>query len=159
MTRRTASVLIAILALALVPSGCLLNTPDRVVKRFVGHLKDMEWNKMAHLVDWPQTAQWMSDFPATNDGQEDRKKEIMIQIAENWTQFPVRRKTADQIRHQFLYLRIARLKPINQGKDWAWMDLKITWDSRAKEVKMLVMKIDRIWRIVLTESVFQEDGP
>lgn len=143
-------------------SGCLFNTPDRAIKRFIGHLKDMEWDKMADLIDWPRTAKWMLGFPEANEGEEDRKKEIMMQIAENLTGFPVRRKTADQIRHGFLYLRISRLKPMKdaegrplKSKDWAWFDLRITLDGRAKEVKILVMKINRLWRVVLTDSIFQ----
>jgi len=155
MTGKVVSLLTGAIALSFALSGCLFNTPDRAIKRFIGHLKDMQWDSMAELVDWPQTAQYMPGFPEANEGEEDRKKEIMMQIAENWTRFPVRQKTAYQIRHEFLYLRISRLKRMRDSKNWAWMDVKITLDARAKEVKILVMKINRLWRVVLTDSVFQ----
>jgi hypothetical protein len=155
MGRKFVSVLSGVLALSFVLTGCLFNTPDQVFRRFFGHLKDMEWQEMAGYVDWPQTARWMPGFPATNNGEDDKKKEIMMQIAEKWTGFAVQRKTLDQIRHEFLYLRISRLRHMKEAKDWAWLEVRITLDTRLKEVEVLVMKINHIWRVVLTDSVFQ----
>ncbi len=155
MRRKVLSILVGFVATSVALGGCLFNTPDQVVKRFIGHLKDMEWEKMGKLVDWPQTAEYMPDFPATNEGESEKKKEILQRFAENLTGFAIRKKTDDQIRHEFLYLRILRLEHMNDGKDWAWLEVKVTRDARSKVIQILVMKIKRVWRVVLTDSLFK----
>lgn len=155
MRRKVLSILVGFVVVSVALGGCLFNTPDRAVKRFIGHLKDMEWEKMAELVDWPQTAQYMPDFPATNEGESERKKEIFQTFAENLTGFAIRKKTDDQIRHEFLYLRISRLEHMNDGKDWAWLEVEVRRDPRSKVIQILVMKIKRVWRVVLTDNLFK----
>ena len=155
MARRILLRLIGSLLIASFLGGCLLNTQDRVVKRFVAHLKGMRWSKMAELIDWPQSAKYIPDLPAKNQGDDDKKKETMLRLAENLTKFPIRQRTTDQVRHEFLYLEIDRLDHIKDGKDWSWLEVTIATEARAKTVKILVMKVDRVWRIVLTDSIFE----
>jgi len=133
----------------------MLNTPDRVVKRFIGRLRGMRWAAMAELVDWPQSSRYVPGLPASNEGDDDAKKDVMIRIAENFTGFPVGQSTPDEIRHEFLFLKLAHLKHTKESDNWAWLEIKITIDSRAKKVQILVMKVKRIWRVVLTESIFE----
>ena len=144
-----------IIGLSITLTGCLLNTPDRVVKRFIENLKGMQWDEMARLVDWRQSAEYIPGVPATNTGEDERKGEVMLQIAENLTRFPVRKKTADQIRHEFLYLKLARLERMSGAKNWTWFEVTVSIDARIKTVEILVMKIKRIWRVVLTDTIFK----
>ncbi len=155
MSRKVLSNLTAVLLFSAALVGCFLNTPDRVVRRFIGQLKDMRWDSMADVVDWPQSAQYVPGLPATNDGEDDAKKEVMMRLAENLTMFPVRQKNADQIRHEFLYLRLSRLKHTRDDRDWAWLEITVSTEKRSKAVQVLVMKINRLWRVVLTDSIFQ----
>lgn len=155
MARRKVSVAAGVVISSVVLTGCMFNTPERVVKRFVGRLRGMHWGAMAELIDWPRSSQYVPDLPASNDGEEEAKKEVMLLLAENLAGFPVRKRTSDQIRHEFLYLKLARVKHMKDGDDWAWLDIKITTQSRGKTVQVLVMKINRVWRIVLTENVFK----
>jgi hypothetical protein len=136
-------------------TGCMLNTPERVVKRFVARLRGMRWQAMAELIDWPRSSQNVPGLPTSNEGEEAAKKEVMLRLAENLTGFPVRKKTQDQTRHEFIYLKVSELKPLKEEDDWSWLEFKITTESRARTVAVLLMKIDRVWRIVLTESIFQ----
>jgi hypothetical protein len=155
MRRKILSILVGFAAASVVLGGCFLNTPERVVKRFVGRLKGMQWEKMSQLVDWPKTAEYVPDFPATNKGEHEKKKEIFLRLAENLTGFAVRKKTADEIRHEFLYLRISRLERMKDSKDWAWLEVEVARDAKSKVIQVLVMKINRVWRIVLTENLFK----
>lgn len=155
MRRKVLSLFVGFVVAATALGGCLLNTPEQVVKRFIGRLKSLEWEKMSELVDWPQTAEYMPDFPATNEGKSDRKKEILQRFAEKVTGFPVRKKTADEIRHEFLYLKMSGMKRMKDDKNWAWLELEVTRDSRSKVIQILVMKVKRVWRIVLTDNLFK----
>lgn len=155
MRRKVLSILVGFVASAIALGGCLLNTPEQVVKRFIGRLKSLEWEKMSELVDWPQTAEYMPDFPATNKGESEKKKEILQKFAENVTGFLVRKKTADEIRHEFLYLKISSLKRMKDDRDWAWLEVEVTRDSRSRVIQILVMKVKRVWRIVLTDNLFK----
>jgi hypothetical protein len=155
MARRIASVVACVIISSWALTGCLLNTPDRVVERFIARLKGMRWRAMAELVDWPQSSQFVTGLPASNKGKYEEKSEVMKRIAENFTGFPVRKKTDDQIKHEFVYLKLATLEHMKDGGGWAWLEIKITIDTRAKKVQILVMKIKRIWRIVLTDSIFK----
>ena len=110
---------------------------------------------MAELVDWPESSRYVPDVPASNEGENESKREVMLRIAENLSGFPVRRKTADQVEHEFLYLRVSRLEHTKEGEDWAWLKVEVVTEARSKTVEMLVMKINRLWRIVLTESIFK----
>jgi hypothetical protein len=155
MARRKVSVAAGVVISSVVLTGCMFNTPERVVKRFVDRLRGMHWGAMAELIDWPQSSQYVPGLPASNVAEEEAKKEVMLRLAENLTGFPVRKRTSDQIRHEFLYLKLAQVKHMKDGDDWAWLDVKITTQSRGKTVQVLVIKIDRVWRIVLTENVFK----
>jgi hypothetical protein len=155
MTRKVVCLAVAVTIGSLMLAGCMLNTPEQVVKKFVRRLRGMRWAAMAELIDWPRSSQFVPGLPASNGGQDDAKKEVMLRIAENFTGFPVKKKTSEQIRHEFLYLKLARLKRTDEGENWAWLEVKLTLDSRAKEVQILVEKIDRVWRIALTDSVFK----
>ncbi len=155
MSRRVLSHIVVVFAVFLTLTGCLLNTPEQVVKRFIGHLKAMEWSEMASLVDWPQSSQYFPGLPTTNKGEDEKKKEVMQRIAENLSHFPVRTKTPDQTQHEFLYLKIANMKYMTKSKRWAWLEVEITLDARAKTVQILVMKINRLWRVVLTDSLLK----
>lgn len=155
MARRIPFWLIAVAVISLGLNGCFLNTPDRVVERFIAHLKGMRWGKMAELVDWPHSSQYVRGIPSSNEGEENRKKEVMLRIAENLTDFPVQRKTPDQIQHEFLYLRLHRLAHIKDGSDWAWLEADVCTEARRRTVQILVMKINRVWRIVLTDSILK----
>lgn len=155
MARRIACGVVCVIVSSWALTGCLLNTPDRIVERFIARLKGMRWREMAELVDWPQSSQYIPGFPTSNKGEYEEKKEVMKRIAENFTGFPVRQKTDDQIRHEFIYLKLASLKHMKDGGGWAWLEIKITIDTRAKKVQILVMKVKRLWRIVLTDSIFE----
>lgn len=160
MTRRIVVGLTGVVITCTTLTGCLFNTPGRVVERFVGRLKGMRWKKMAELVDWPQSSQYVSpryveNLPASNKGEDDAKKDVMMRIAENLTGFPVRKKTPEQIRHEFIYLKLARLEHMKDGDNWAWLEITVSTEKRAKTVQVLLMKINRIWRIVLSDSVFE----
>ncbi len=144
-----------VLAMSMLLTGCLLNTPERVVRLFIDNLRAIQWDEMARLVDWPQSAEYLPAVPATNTGEDEAKREVLLQLAENLSRFPVRKKTPDQTRHEFLYLRLSRLEQMNKGKNWAWFEITISVDARIKTVQILVMKIKRIWRVVLTDSLFK----
>ncbi len=155
MARRIVCGMVCVIVSSGALTGCLFNTPDRIVERFIARLKGMRWSEMAELVDWPQSSQYISGVPASNRGEENAKKEVMKRIAENLTGFRVRQKSDDQIRHEFIYLKLAGLKHMKSGDGWASLEIKITIDTRAKKVQILVMKIKRVWRIVLTDSIFK----
>ncbi len=155
MAGRNVSWVIGVVAVCMALTGCLLNTPDQVVKRFVSRLKARQWEAMAELVEWPRSSRYVPGLPSSNTGEDDAKREVMLRIAENFTGFPVRQRTTDQIRHEFLYLKLAGLKHMRDSDTWAWLEIRLTMDGHAKTVQLLVMKIDRVWRIVLTESIFK----
>jgi hypothetical protein len=155
MNRRIVHVVIAAAVGCLMLTGCLLNTPERVVKRFVTRLKGRRWDGMAELIDWPQSSRYVQGVPAVNRGEEDAKREVMKRIAENLTGFPVRERTPDQTRHEFIYLKLASMERINSREDWVWLKVRVSTEKRAKTVKVLVMKIRRVWRIALTDSIFE----
>jgi len=155
MVRKIVLLTIGILVICSALTGCLLNTPEQVVKRFVARMKGVRWEGMAELIDWPESSRNIPGLPASNMGQEDEKTEVMKRIAENFTGFPVSKRTADQIRHEFIYLKVASIKHVEDGRDWASLKVKVTTEMHTKTVPVLVMKIDRLWRIVLTESIFK----
>ncbi|NQT83091.1 hypothetical protein HQ563_08710 [bacterium] len=155
MARRIVSVVMCLAVSVSVLTGCMFNTPDRVVKRFVSRLKWMRWQGMAELVDWPRSSQYVPDIPASNEGENDAKRDVMLRIAENLSGFPVRQKTPEQIRHGFIYLKLARLSHMKDGDGWAWLKVTVSTDQHAKTVEVLVIKINRIWRIVLTENILE----
>lgn len=110
---------------------------------------------MAELVDWPQSSEFVPGMPRSNEGEEEAKKEVMMRIAENLTGFPVRRKTPEYIRHDFLFLKLDHVEETKKGGDWVWLKVRVAMDGRARTAEVLVMKINRVWRIVLTDSIFE----
>jgi hypothetical protein len=154
MSRRNAFLLLVIVLLV-GGSGCFRNAPDGVVERFVARMRGMAWERMVELVDWPHSCRYVVGVPCLQKGEEDKKKELMLRIAEKWTDFPVKEKTPDEVRHEFLYLKVAKIGRAREGEDWAWLKVDVRIDTRLKTVDVLVMKIDRVWRIVLTDSIFK----
>ncbi len=155
MTRRIVVGLTGVVISCMTLTGCLFNTPERVVERFVGRLKGMRWEEMAELVDWPQSSQYLPDLPKSNKGEIEAKREVMRRLAENLSGFPVRKKTPEQVRHEFIYLELARLEHTRDADNWAWLEITLSTEKRAKTVQVLLMRINRVWRIVLTDSVFK----
>jgi hypothetical protein len=148
--KRTLRIGVLLLAVVCALSGCLLNSPSNVTKRFVGAIRSVNWDKMERLVDWPSTER------AFGRSLEGTHKETLLKIAERITDYPIGYEGDELARTKFLYIKVTKTALTKEGDDRALVRATVRLDSEStREVVFATSKVGRTWRVVLTPNLLE----
>jgi len=140
--------------LALAPcvlSGCLLNTPTNVVKRFVGMIKRVQWDRMEQLIDWES-----SERALGKRLKGDRRK-FLIEVAEHITSYNISYLGDERARSNFSFFKVRKIEYLEKTDETARVRVTIKMtDKHTRTLEMTLRKVGRTWRIVITPSLFEE---
>ena len=142
------------LVLALAPfglSGCLFNTPTNVVKRFVGTMKRLQWDRMERLVDWPSSEQALR----TRLSQD--RRAFLTEVAECITGYDIGFFGEERARSNFSFCQVSTVEYIETNKS---ARLRVTIDltnEQSKTIEITCAKVGRTWRVVITPNLIEKD--
>jgi len=129
-------------------SGCLLNSPSNVTKRFVGAISRLKWEKMEKLVDWKSSEQALGRPLSEN------RKDVLRQVAEAITDYDISSEGEELARTKFLYLKVTEAKVSKHGDDRATVRATVSRDAEHEaEIVFTTAKVGRTWRVVLTPEL------
>jgi len=152
VTSRTCSVaaLLALIAVAL--SGCLANTPTNVCKRFINAVKDLEWDKMEKMVDWPASER------ALGASLQENKKDVLMKAAEGIGAFRISSEGESKAKHRFVYFHVTKTEMLERDDTSARLNVTLRLRSEAsKTFEMSASKVGRTWKVVLTPELLKPD--
>ncbi|MBN1918846.1 MAG: hypothetical protein JW889_13150 [Verrucomicrobia bacterium] len=148
---RTIRIGALLLAAACGLSGCLLNSPSNVTKRFVGAIKSLNWDKMERIVDWEASEQALRRPLGEN------RKELLTKVAERITDYGIGREGEERSRTKLLYLKVTKTKITEKTDDRATVTATISMgDPNPTEVVFTTTKVGRTWRVVLTPNLLRQ---
>ncbi len=152
--RLTAAMKILALLIApflLVTTGCFRNTPEKVAKRFVLHIKDTDWNKMIKMVDWDSSEKHLGNTEG------ETKRDIITNFAEVYTRLRRSYYSDEELRHKLLYMSVESAEVISKKGSEAEVKIFCKIEQRKNERKKTfhLKKVRREWKIVLTPNLFQ----
>jgi hypothetical protein len=143
------------LVLALAPlllSGCFINTPTNVVKRFVGMMKRLEWDKMEELIDWPSTERALQKHLKEN------RRAFILNLAECITGYNIEYYGEERARSNFSFTRVKKAEYLKRTDEMAQLKVTISLTrEHSKTIEVTTVKVGRTWRIVITPNLLEED--
>jgi hypothetical protein len=131
-------------------SGCLLNSPSNVIKRFVSAMSRLKWERMEKLVDWQSTEE------AFRRSLGESRKELLLKVAEKITDYDIGYQGEELSRTKLLYLRVTKTEVSEKTDDRATVTATVSVSQEYKtDVVFIVTKVGRTWRIVLTPDLLK----
>ena len=141
-----------VLALApLVLSGCFLNTPTNVVKRFIGMVKRLQWDEMEQLIDWPSSER------ALGRRLRGDRREFLIELAECISGYSIAHYGEGRARSNFSFFKVRKAEYIEKTEKVARLSVTIKLTKeQSKTIEMTTVKVGRTWRLVLTPNLLEK---
>ncbi len=142
------------LVLALAPfvlSGCFLNTPTNLVKRFVGMIKRLQWDNMEQIIDWPSSER------ALGKRLRGDRREFLTELAECITGYSIAFYGKERARSNFSFFKVRKAEYLEKTEKTARLSVTIKLTKeQSKTVEITTVKVGRTWRIVLTPNLLEK---